>query len=289
MQTKINATVDLWQKNTNIIINAVENDESARVIILSITENGRKFEIPKNATVNIGVCKVDGKVTLTTCSFLNNLVIAPLTNQSLAAPGFAEAEIQIICEDKKITTPKFQIFVSDQCVPDGTVISSDEFNALVDALESVKEVVVLEIPSTAEDVTLISVGNPKTNKLNLKKVIINARLLLSTSAGEGLVLRVRTDAGTRYLTYKTGVTAVEGGILYNAVAEFDETTGITNTNMSLLKFPASQGTSPSDMNFNYKAYTVKTPINDIEIFVLSGNDFVPILAGSSISIKGVLA
>jgi len=132
--TELVKKLDLWYSNAAIVLHPVQNDAGSRFLAASITDCGKPYTIPEQATVMLAVKKPDGTSTLTSATVTDNKVIAELTNQTLAVKGIADAQIIIYSGLSELKTPPFKLNISEQIIPDGVVESTDEWSALVTLL-----------------------------------------------------------------------------------------------------------------------------------------------------------
>ncbi len=134
--TEIVRKIDLWQSNANTVIVPVQNDAGSRFLACRLTSEGRLYNIPDDTTAMLGVRKSDETVTLTIATITNGIVVAELTNQTLAITGIADAQIILYHGEEELKTPPFKLNIAEQLIPDGTVESSDEFSALTELLNN---------------------------------------------------------------------------------------------------------------------------------------------------------
>ena len=85
-------TLDLNTNNAYIVIGTKEGD-SARKVIISITENGQPYEIPSDVTATYRVRKPDGTAIWNNCTIEDNKVKFQFTSIALSVPGRAYADI----------------------------------------------------------------------------------------------------------------------------------------------------------------------------------------------------
>ena len=107
------------------IINVSEYDIN-RQFIISITENGKPFEIPSNVNATIeGTLNQRGFQTVGNIS--NNIVSFTLTEAMTASKGRAWVKIKLVQDNSPISTCGFWLNVDRAGVEAGTVIGADGF------------------------------------------------------------------------------------------------------------------------------------------------------------------
>ena len=132
-------TLDLYK--TNPTYNAKQNDAGSRYILATITANGVAQSVPETATVSLKVEKADGTRTLTAGTVQEGKVLVGLTNQTLAVPGTAICELQIIGSEQPsvLKTIRFFLNIDAEVYSDDVPESTDEFTALTEALAEVND------------------------------------------------------------------------------------------------------------------------------------------------------
>lgn len=136
---KIN--LDLSLKMLPVTVKAKQGDRESRHIEASLFYNNLNYNVPPSATVLISYSKPDKKKVENTIekeNVIGNRVTFPLTEQMLTVAGIANCDVKILNGNGIISTATFKVHVEPQAVPDGAVKSTDEYNALVNALVDVK-------------------------------------------------------------------------------------------------------------------------------------------------------
>lgn len=119
---------------SNIIqtLKAVQYDDGRAVRVMF---SGTQGNISK---VRIYCQKPSGKETYTEGSVINDYcVLFGLTPQMLAETGIVKAQLQLMDGEYVVTSFDFQIQVSKNRIASSSIISSDEYQALVEALKDV--------------------------------------------------------------------------------------------------------------------------------------------------------
>ena len=133
-------TLDIYSANSTY--RAKQNDAGSRYLLATINANGVLQTVPATATVSLKVVKPDDTKTLTAGTVSNGKILVELTNQTLAVPGMAYCELQII-ENNPTTllkTIRFQLLIDAEVYSDTVAESTDEFTALTVALADINEV-----------------------------------------------------------------------------------------------------------------------------------------------------
>lgn len=147
-------TVDLYQRLPLSIITAKQGD-TGRGAIVTVTAGDTVPDFT-GASVNIYIKKPDGTKIYNACTVADNVITVDFTNQALAVPGDAEAELQAILGDDILSTPIFTLRVLPSNIDDTAIESSDEFTALEDALIAVAGIHSSIMPVDGEQLPLVT-------------------------------------------------------------------------------------------------------------------------------------
>ena len=143
-------SLDIHSTSSGETVNAKRGD-TARKLIISLVDGGLPYIIGEDCSAVFIGKKPDRKVLFNDCvikddcTIKDNTIIYQFTEQTTAAEGRVNCEIQLYGADKKlITSPKFTINVFGTVYNEGDEVeSSDEFNALTsliaDTQKAVKE------------------------------------------------------------------------------------------------------------------------------------------------------
>ena len=130
--------LDFLEEN-NVVVLAKQEDAGSRFIRVTFAEEGKPFPIAGASYVTLNVKKNDGHVVKSE-GIVNDdgTATVPLVSQMLAVDGDAKADVSVFgIEPKKLTTMSFTVRVQESSIPDGTEISTDEFNDLITALAEI--------------------------------------------------------------------------------------------------------------------------------------------------------
>ena len=132
--TTYKISLDVQKRDTQVFLSAIRGDTN-RVIEISLTENGKPFDIAEGSTAVFSAVKPDGNCIYNDCDKVdtdNNLITYRITEQTVAAVGEVKCQIKLIdVNGGVLTAPSFSIIVGDTLYNEQPIIdSSEEFNAL---------------------------------------------------------------------------------------------------------------------------------------------------------------
>lgn len=118
----------------------VKKGDTARRLLITLTENGKPYEITKDCKAVFTARKPDGNLLYNACTVQGNRIIYALTAQTAAAAGEVCCELRLYGADSAlITSPRFLLLVDDTVYSDGELVeSSSEFSALTELLDAVE-------------------------------------------------------------------------------------------------------------------------------------------------------
>ena len=151
-------TLDIHKTGVQYTLFATKGDSNSVRAIISLSESTKPFKLPENTSiVTLYADKPDGTQIYNTCLIEDNLIILDFSGQTFAAAGDVLCELKIITEDENdklttLTTPKFIVSVSEPLQNDLEIMSTDEYNALAEALLSAqqKETIAKQYAEAAE-------------------------------------------------------------------------------------------------------------------------------------------
>ena len=157
-------TFDIHDVRSNIVVKVKRGDNTRRLCI-SLTENGKVYQISDACTAMFKGKKPDGKSLCNACDIKDNVIQYVMGNNTTSVVGVVEGEVSLISgEGEVITSPTFTILVEDTPVHDDDIIdSSDEATALV---ELVAETTALkeEIQTKLENGDFVGQRGPQGSK-----------------------------------------------------------------------------------------------------------------------------
>lgn len=165
-------TVDLYHLYPLKKMNA-QQDNIGRGALITLTAAGQVIE-PENETVNLWAKKPDGTVSFFPCIIVDGKIKADFTEQMLAAPGLVEVELEMINGEDNITTTIFTIEVNRSNINTKSVISSNEFLTLLEALQEVENLKKNGLKGDPGDAATISVGTVTASAPGGDPVVTNS-------------------------------------------------------------------------------------------------------------------
>lgn len=144
---------------TDSSVRAKQFDTNSRQLKIWLMANSKRWQIPEDCKIYLYVKKPDGKVVFNECEQEGeNVVTAPLTEQTLAAAGNAQCELYIHAADGDIKSQTFRLIIEKAIMDADAIESSDEFGALAVKLVELQEAVVVAKRVTEELQELIDAG-----------------------------------------------------------------------------------------------------------------------------------
>lgn len=136
MKLYLPITVDLYNIYPLSIMN-VQQYNIGRGALVTLTAAGQVV-VPNKESLYVYAKKKDGTIAYATCTLSGNQIKIDYDEQMTAIVGTMTVELQMVDENgNSITTPIFQVNIQPSNIDYKKVTSSDEFLALVDALNNV--------------------------------------------------------------------------------------------------------------------------------------------------------
>ena len=134
-------TLDLSSDINMTRIYAKKHDRKSRYVLAKILNNNVPYQIPTGTTAVIRCIKPDKTKIFDDAEITSEGEIkAELTEQMLSTPGEAICEISLYgSDDSLLTTASFRLEIEKAAYDDSAIESTDEFNALVDAMSTVEQ------------------------------------------------------------------------------------------------------------------------------------------------------
>ena len=132
--------IDIDKKNFEVIP-SVQYDTNTRFLHIYLLNNSIAFDIT-NCSVKISGTKPDGTNIFNNCNIINakeGFVEAELTEQMNAVAGKIKCELKIYNGNGVLTTKQFNIEVTES-ITSKEIVSTNEFKALTDAINSVQNI-----------------------------------------------------------------------------------------------------------------------------------------------------
>lgn len=133
--------LDLYTATSNEYIKVKQCDTNSRQIQIKLLAGGKTWKIPDSSEIYIYTKKPDGHIVFNPCTIElpeNGLVIAPLTEQTLAASGIAKCELYIKSETSDIKSPTFQLKIEPMIYDSNAIESTDEMGLLGKHLNNIQ-------------------------------------------------------------------------------------------------------------------------------------------------------
>ncbi len=137
MQLTHSIALDFGRDTLPITIFAKQYDKESRFVEIVPLECGKDYTLESGVTARLQLTKPDGHTVLKTATIANGVIKVELTEQTLAVAGTAVAEIGLYKGNSLLSSQIFYIDVERAAFDKDAPASSDEFNALVDALGKV--------------------------------------------------------------------------------------------------------------------------------------------------------
>ena len=130
-------SLDFGRDTHPITVFAKQRDNESRIIEITPLNNGQPYELESGITARLQLTKADGHTVINDAAIENGIITVELTAQALGAEGVAVAEIGLYKGSAVLSSQVFYIDVKKSAYDNSAPESSDEFNALVDALGKV--------------------------------------------------------------------------------------------------------------------------------------------------------
>lgn len=202
---KLDINKNLYEK-----IKAKQGDTKSRFLLFQLLDGSMPFNL-ENRSVRAYMLKPDST------EVFNDLIInnrntghctLELTNQVLAVAGIVKIELMIIENDKKITSSIFELQVDKSINSENSIVSTNEFNALLNGLASLSEYdnykeKAKKVPELEENIQ--ELGSQLEHKANEVDLVVERKRInnLIIHSGEGtekdaevVDLRVGADGET---------------------------------------------------------------------------------------------
>ena len=130
--------LDFARDTLPITVFAKQYDQESRFVKVKPLNHGQPYELENGVTPRLQLTKSDGHTVLNDATIESGVIVVELTPQALAAAGVAVAEIGLYKGNALLSSQIFYIDVERAAFDKDAPASSDEFNALVDALGAVQ-------------------------------------------------------------------------------------------------------------------------------------------------------
>ena len=228
-------TLDIHDIRSNVVVKVKRGDNTRRLRI-SLTENGKVYQIADACTAVFKGKKPDGKSLYNDCTIEDNCILYVMGNNTTSAIGIVECEVSLISGDGEvISSPTFSILVEANVISDDDVVdSNDEATALVklfadkqDKFGNVLKADGVNIIETNEELIFNS-QKPIQFHASNNPVIVNNLNVYKSADGTGLIKNVSTPQNDDDASNKKYVDESFGGLLYSANKYTDD--AVANSN-----------------------------------------------------------
>lgn len=171
--------IDIDKKNFEVIP-SVQYDSNTRFLHIQLLNDSVPFDITGCSVILSGV-KEDGNPIFNSCDIINSeigFIQAEVTEQMNAIPGNIDCEIKIYDGEGVLTSKKFTIKVTASQTS-RSVVSSNEFKALTDALNKVQA-----IDNKAEKAEVEKLSSQLETKAN--KIDVNSKIWSMANMGQDI-------------------------------------------------------------------------------------------------------
>ena len=129
--------LDFGRDTTPITVFAKQRDKQSRFIEITPLNSGQSYELGEGITARLHLTKPDKHTVLNDAAIAGGKITVELTEQALAVAGTAVAEIGLYKGEALLSSQTFYIDIERAAYDPAAPESSDEYNALVDALGKV--------------------------------------------------------------------------------------------------------------------------------------------------------
>lgn len=134
MQVLQSITLDFGRNTIPTTVFAKRYDSESRFVKITPLNNGQSYTLDDGITAALQIVKPDGKAVISDCAISDGIITAELSKQALAVNGIATAEIALYKDTAVLSSQTFYIEIKDSAYIAGVFESSNEYNALVEAL-----------------------------------------------------------------------------------------------------------------------------------------------------------
>lgn len=196
--------LDFGRDTTPITVFAKQRDKQSRFIEITPLNSGQSYELGEGITARLHLTKPDKHTVLNDAAIAGGKITVELTEQALAVAGTAVAEIGLYKGEALLSSQTFYIDIERAAYDPEAPESSDEYNALVDALGKVDKAV--EDAATAA--SKIATDAAKTANAAAKKAS-NVNIKAEQTA-TGATVTVTDQDGVETAVHIDTLTAIDG-------------------------------------------------------------------------------
>ena len=158
-------SLDTHEINSQITLTC-KKGETGRCLFITITEEGKVYNIGADCHAVFTATKPDGKVIFNDCEISGNVICYKMTPQTATAVGLMDCEIRLYGPDNLlIISPYFNIHVYPPVYDDGDIVESTNEVSTLTALISEADALIEDVNTrlaNGDFIPKISVGTVKT-------------------------------------------------------------------------------------------------------------------------------
>lgn len=189
-------TLDVARSEIPVTVCAKQYDSGTRFAEIEIRNNGAPLEIPDGAEALLMISKNDKKYVMNKASIANRIIKVEFTEQALAEPGIAVAEIVLYKGENWITSYMFYLDIQRMSFAAKEVASSNEFGAVMEALAQVQDAKkIAEQAEAAAKLALESIAGIEAVLQRAQEAIYAADTSAAAAQGAADEVRQKLDAG----------------------------------------------------------------------------------------------
>lgn len=234
MEIKQKISLDFGRDTHPITVFAKQRDKNSRFIEITPLNCGQIYSLESGIMPRLQLTKADGHTVLNDAAVQDGVIIVELTEQALAAAGVAVAEIGLYKGEALLSSQNFYIDVEKAAFDSSAPESSDEYNALTDALAEVNTVAE-RAAAIASEIANEAAANANNAADGAENVNISAEQTatgadISVTNREGVITTVHIDTLTAVNTWQDIKNAVRLGLgetLFSVGYEFTITDSVT--------------------------------------------------------------
>lgn len=223
--------LDFARETLPITVFAKQYDKESRTIAISPLNNGQNYALESGTTARLQLTKADGYTVINDCTVEDGVIMAELTEQCLVTAGVATAEIGLYKGTALLSSQTFYIDVKKSAYDANAPESSDEYNALVEALG--------EVTTSLEAIgAATEAAETATENANTAASAANSAAQAAAGA-ENLNARVEATAtgATIYITNRAGVETSAHIDTLNAVETWEDIRNVVRMGLGATLFP----------------------------------------------------
>ena len=198
--TVFRISLDIHEVNSQVTLH-VKKGDSARQILIALTEGGRPYRISEDCMAVFTAKKPDETILYNGCEIQGNRILYAMTPQTCTAVGAMKCEIRVYgAGGELITSPRFTILVDDTVYSDGDVVdSASEFSALTALVVQAKELVEsLEVAERKVVIARAPLGVDYTAEVEELELTTGTEILLLPQSANASAPTLSINGGEAY-------------------------------------------------------------------------------------------